>query len=136
MKNNLFSNRKMAATIRIITIFTCSLLWFTPIFAQSNNKATDERLLIKRLTDDHLINEINGFVIEKKKNMLYINGQQQTNEFANKYLASIKQERIRVEVYSFRERLKQHPQSSILQVLLPVSLSSPCVDIKPVKPGC
>ena len=142
MKKNQFSNRKMVATIQVIAISICALLWFTPSFAQSKIdkqskiSLTDEGLLVKRLSEAHLIDEINGFVIEKKQNMLYINGQKQTNEIAAQYLASIIQEQIRVEVYSFRERVRQHPQSSILQVLLPVTLSSPCVDTKPVKPGC
>ena len=157
MKNNPFSYSRIVAAIFMITAITCSVVWLSPAFAQDKkgnpDKATatpstpiqkeplkvndqGENQLIQQLLNDHLIDEIKGFIVERKQNKLYINGQQQTDEIANKYLSPIKQEVIRVEVFSFMERLKRHPESGILELIAPITFSSPCVKYTPKKPGC
>ncbi len=88
------------------------------------------------MVGDHLISEFQGFVVEKKQNKLYINGKQQTNEIAGKYLTGIKQEDISVQVFSFQDRLKMHPATNLIQILAPATFSSPCVDTHPKKSGC
>ena len=157
MKKNPFSYRRMVAAILMITAITCSVVWLAPAFAGNKKGKAEkttatpstpvqkERLkvngqgenqLIQQLLNDRLIDEIKGFIVERKQTKLYINGQQQTDEIANKYLSSIKQEVIRVEVFPFMERLKRHPESGILELIAPVTFSSPCVKYTPKKPGC
>lgn len=161
MKKNPFSYSRMVAAIVIIVSITCSTIWLTPSFATTKkakpvkvavvatekniqetktaseppqDNDTEENKLVKRMIGDGLLNQVKGFVLEKKDNKLYIDGQQQTDEVAQKYLPMVKQETIRVQVFSFTERLKLHPEASFIDVLLPVSFSSPCVEYK--KPGC
>ncbi len=151
MKQNPFSNSRMAATILITAAITCSLIWLTPTLAQTGKgnrgkttapaaavqkMQTEENELIDRLMGDGLINQVRGFIVEKKQNKLYIDGQEQTPKIAGKYLAGITKEEIRVQVYSFSERLQQHPDESFIQILLPVTLESPCVDYKPKRDTC
>lgn len=161
MKKNPFSYSRMVAAIVIIASITCSTIWLTPSFATTKkakpvkvavaatqrktqetktaseppqDNDTEENKLVKRMIGDGLLNQVKGFVLEKKDNKLYIDGQQQPHEIAEKYLPMVKQETIRVQVFSFTERLKLHPDASFIDVLLPVSFSSPCVEYK--KPGC
>lgn len=151
MKKNPLSYSKMLAAILIMTTITCTIAWIAPSFAHAPEPAKpntlpagkgvlespnqDENQLIKLLSDDQLINEVKGFVIEKKKDQLYINGRQQTAAVAARYLSSIKKEALRVEVFPLEERLRRHPQSGFLQIVVPVRFSSPCIDYS-VKPGC
>ena len=156
-KRNQFSYSRMAAAILIITAIAGSIAWLSPSFgdpkkdksaeaaaiapeAPTANAApaneSDESQLIRRLMDDRLIDQVKGFVVEKKKDLLYINGTQVTNEIAGKYLQTIKTEEIRVQVYPFMERLKQHPDANLMQIIAPVSFKSGCVDYQPKKPGC
>ena len=151
MKKNPFSKSILAAAILIVAAIACSFSWLTPTLARTGKdkigKAatpvakvqkmqTEENELIDRLMGDGLINQVRGFIVEKKQNKLYINGQEQSSKIADKYLAGIMKEEIRVQVYSFSERLQQHPDESFIQILLPVSLSSPCVDYKPKRDTC
>ena len=101
----------------------------------ANNNVDEASVLIQKLSKDKLVNEFEGFLVEKKDNKLFINGKQQTDGIADKYLASLKQESIRVEVFPFKERFKQHPNANILQLLTPVLFSSPCIK-KTTKEGC
>ena len=147
MKKNAISRSIKIAS----AIIACSICSFTISFAQvmkekpgkvslqeqvSNANQQETNQFIQRLMDDRLVDEGKGFVVEKKQNKLYLNGQQQTVEISNKYLSTIKQEQIRVVVYSLQERLRMHPEINIMQILAPISFSSPCVDNKPAKPGC
>ena len=86
--------------------------------------------------EDRLIDQVKGFVVEKKKGMLFIDGQPLGAEIAGKYLTTTKKEEIRVQVYPFMERLKQHPDANLLQIIAPVTFKSGCVDYAPKKPGC
>jgi len=99
----------------------------------ANQQETNK--LIQQLMDDRLIDQVKGFVIEKKQNRLYIDGQQQPVEISNKYLAAVKQAIIRVQVFSLQERLRQHPESNLYQIITPITLSSGCVDYTPAKRG-
>jgi bla regulator protein blaR1 len=157
MKNNSFSYSKTVAAILIMTIIICSVVWLTPSFAHAKKdrpveKTTalskpvqkgvfiannqEETQLVKQLIDGHLVDEAKGFVVEKKQNRLYINGQLQTVEIANKYLQTIKGQAIRVEVYPLQERIRRHPEAGFLQIMIPIQSSSSCVDYQPKKPGC
>ena len=104
------------------------------VVVQDND--TEENRLIKRMMADGLVDQVKGFVVEKMHDKLYINGQQQPTEIAEKYLSTLKSENIRVQVYSFTERLKMHPDASFIQILFPVQFSAGCVDYQPKKPGC
>ena len=156
MKKNPFSYSRMIAAILIFAAITCSVAVLTPSFAKTKkdkpkeNAVTpktvqkdipqpgqsEESILINKMIGDGLLDQIKGFTVEKMQNKLYINGHEQTAKIANKYLPMIKQDVMRVQVYSFPERLQQHPDESFIQILLPVSLSSPCVDYKPRKDTC
>lgn len=155
MNKSPFSYSRMLATILILTGITVSAAWLTPSFALPESKSNktgiaapsptpspvspagnqEELLLVKRLSDDRMINEVKGFIIEKKQDKLYINGKQQTDEVADKYLYRIKKEDIRIEVYPMEQRQKLHPDASFLQIIAPVQFSSPCIDYNQ-KPGC
>ena len=156
MKKNPLSYSRMVAAIVIIFAITCSIAWLAPTFAPNNKSnsplvsATDEsgtgmdtvvvseeNQLVHQLENDGLISQINGFLVEKNQNRLFIDGKKLPDNIARKYISKLKQEYIRVEVYSFIERLKMHPDASFMQILLPIMLSSPCVDTHKVKkPGC
>ena len=155
MKKNPFSYSRMVAAILIITTVTCSIAWLTPAFARAKKgtpeKAAappkpvhnalpainqDEVILANRLMADKLIDQVKGFVVEKNGNKLYIDGKPQADEIATKYLAGIKKEVMRVQVFPLLERLKMHPGAGFLQILVPVNLSSGCVDYNAPMPGC
>jgi len=98
---------------------------------------TEETRLVNRLIADGLVDQINGFLLEKEHDKLYINRQQLAEDVAAKYLTTIKKEFIRVQVHSFTDRMKMHPDASFIQLLLPVHFSSGCVESSGnSKPGC
>ena len=157
MKKNPFSYSRMAAAIIIIGAITCATAVLTPSFARykksvpgdvtttkakpevidstsANNKETND--FIGRLVTDHLVDQVNGFTVEKKGSVLIINGQPQSNEVSAKYLSAVKQDAVKVQVFSLQDRIKMHPDAGFLQLLLPMTLSAPCVDYTPKKPGC
>lgn len=152
MKKNPFSYSRMVAAILIISVISCSVVWLTPSFANKKDKPVvtentartkavldenqEEMKLVRMLSDDHLIDESKGFTLERKGDKLYIDYKLQTAQIASKYLPAISKKELRVEVYPFKERVKQHPGASLLQLSAPVILSSPCVDYKPQKEGC
>ena len=161
MKKNSFSYSRMTAAILITSAITCSVIWLSPALAQNpkNAPATkafvsplisqedpmappantdpETNLLIKRLSDDQLISEVKGFTVEKKLDELYVDGKLLPPGVNQKYLSSITQDHIWVQVFPFQERLKQHPDANFLQLMAPVSFSSPCVKTATVKkPGC
>jgi len=100
--------------------------------------ATEEaNQLVQQLIGDKVVDESKGFLVEKKQNLLFINGMQQPDKIANKYLLNIKQTDIRVRVFSFAERLQMHPGAGIMELIMPVMFSAGCVDYTPPKkPGC
>ena len=156
-QNNLSSSRKIGA-IFILIVVACTITCLalnkvngnntqpkvipTTITAPVNNRVmSDEKQetsqLIQRMIDDRLVDENQGFLIEKNQDKLFINGKAQSSEIASKYLSTIKQKDIRVRVYPFGERLMQHPGAGLIQVLAPVNSSSDCVDFGQAdKSGC
>ncbi len=105
--------------------------------AQATDSATaaltDETRLMRSLVDDGVVDQVKGFIVEKNLEKLYINGRLQPTDITEKYLKNITDKYIRIQVHSFSERLQMHPDASLLQLILPVTSSSPCVD---KKPGC
>lgn len=153
MEKSRINYGRMASAIVVVSVFSCSIVWSNPYTAKGKVKAasttteiakvakpaaamTEESQLIQQLESDGLISQIKGFVVEKKRDVLVINGVLQSASTAGKYISTIKKSELRVEVYPFVERLRQHPDAGFMQVLMPVMLSSPCVDTKPKKPGC
>lgn len=152
MKKNPFSYSRMVAAILIITVISCSVVWLTPSFANKKDKSIvteiparnklvpeenqEERKLVRMLSDDHLIDDAKGFTVERKADKLYIDYKLQPEETSSKYLRAISKKKLRVEVYPVKERVKMHPGANLLQISVPVILSSPCVDYKPQKEGC
>ena len=165
MKKRTFSYSRTSAAVLIIAIIACLAAWLPSSVARpKDDKPTkvkqekaaeaqkapdatasqdamdsqsDEGRLVQLLINDGLVNQVKGFVVEKKQSSLFINGEKQADEVAKKYLSTMTQENMRVQVFSFSERLNMHPDASFLQILLPVSLESPCVDVKSKrKPGC
>jgi hypothetical protein len=136
----------------------CVAAWMTPSFARAtgeeergaapsdkamekNNATAAQRetdQLIQRMLRDGIIDETKGFVVEKKHGNLFINGQLQAADLTARYLNSTKQEQIRVQVYPFKDRVRMHPDASLLQLALPATLSSPCINNSsaPKKDGC
>ncbi len=96
----------------------------------------EENILVQRLLDDKLVDQVNGFSVEKQHNKLYINGQLQTEDIADRYLSGIKKEVMRLQVFSLEERMRLHPDASLIQLLLPFTFESPCVSARPAKEGC
>ncbi len=156
MKKNQFNSRKMAAAIVVISAIACSIAWIRPSFSypekdkapqvgtnsepvkhvDSTANISEETQLVRQLESDGRINQITGFVVEKRQNMLFINGRQVPDDIAGKYISGMKKDIVRVQVYSLMKRQMLHPEASFIQLLLPVMLSSPCVDYKQKEPGC
>jgi beta-lactamase regulating signal transducer with metallopeptidase domain len=154
MKKHPFNYSKLVATLFVVVAITCTVIFVSPSFAGNTTEKleetatttktvqppsaddfAEEKQLIWRLSDAKLVDEINGFVVEKRKDELYINGKKQADDIARKYLSDIKKDEIRVQVMSFAERLKMHPEAGIMQNIMPMSFSSPCIQYKP-KEGC
>lgn len=128
--------------IFIVGLMLCCLSTFcaiaqTPSTNNFNNLNQETTLLVQRLKMDKLINEYEGFLVEKRQHKLFINGKEQNQPITAKYLASLKEEFIHVQVFSFEERFKMHPTSNILQLLAPATFESPCIQkSSSKKPGC
>lgn len=95
-----------------------------------------ENVLVQRLLEDRLIDQVKGFLVEKQQNELYINRERLADEIAQKYLRGITKDIMRMQVFSMEERMRMHPEAGFIQVLLPFTFESPCVDKKPAKEGC
>lgn len=144
----------IAATILTISVLACCIAWISPSFGRhgkdkeqkkTNEPVTekkmvtlvsDESLLVHRLEADGLLNEIKGFLVEKRQDALFINGDQLPADVAAKYITGIKKEWVRVQVFPIEERQRLHPDQGFLQLVLPVLLSSPCVDTVTKRDGC
>jgi len=108
----------------------------TPDIQVTNPPISEENTLMYRLMADRLVDQVKGFVVEKKQNQLYINGLLMKDQVASKYLLDLKKELIRIQVFSFDERSRMHPDASFIQLLLPATMSSGCIDTNPKKEGC
>lgn len=156
MKKNAFSYSQMAAAIVITLTIACSVAWLSPSFAlpkhekdlkaatitktqmksDNGNNQQESTQLMLQLLHDRLVDENKGFIVERKQNTLIINGEPQTEAISNRYLNAIKQQTLRIQVFSLQERLRLHPESGILQMVAPVMFTSPCIDNSAAKPGC
>ncbi len=158
MKKNPISYSRVAAAICITTTIVGSLAVqasfaktkkdkpakaTTSVAAPAQQQAfvaptTEEaNQLVQQLIADRMVDESKGFLVEKKQNLLFINGMQQPDKIANKYLQNVKQTDVRVRVFSFAERLQMHPNAGIMELIMPVMFSAGCVDYTPPKkPGC
>jgi beta-lactamase regulating signal transducer with metallopeptidase domain len=99
----------------------------------ANTNVSEENVLVGRLLEARLVDQVKGFVVEKQQGRLYINGMLQKDEIAARYLLNLKKATIRVQVFSMDERMRMHPDASFIQILLPATFSSPCVDTRPAK---
>ncbi len=95
---------------------------------------SEETVLVGRLLEDKLVDQVKGFVVEKRQDGLYINGLLHND--AGKYLNGLKKETMRVQVFSMEQRMRMHPDASFIQILLPATFSSGCIDTRPKKEGC
>jgi len=156
MKKKKMSYRSVLAAGAIVLALASSIAWITPPFsaeeesktttyaagtgtvnaAGAMNATSEEGRLIQQLEGDGLINQVKGFVVEKKRDQLFINGAQMSASVAGKYISTLTKDQIRVEVHPFIERLREHPDAGFMQVLLPVLMESPCVKSKPKNDGC
>jgi len=91
--------------------------------------------LVVRMTNDGLINDMDGYWVQKKDNKLILNGAALPDDVAAKYLEGITQSELNIRVFSFKERQQMHPDANILQLLAPTTFQSGCVQYKP-KEGC
>ncbi|WP_161499298.1 M56 family metallopeptidase [Flavipsychrobacter stenotrophus] len=89
---------------------------------------SETAVLVRRLTNAGLVNEVKGFVLEKIQDKLYIDEKLIADNIAVKYLNGIKQETIKVQVHSFTERQRMHPDANLLQLILPMTFNAGCVD--------
>ena len=103
--------------------------------ADTAAQLSEERLLVQRLEQAGLINQIAGYTVDKNGAKLFINGVERKDANALNSMKALKKENIHIEVFPFLKRLEMHPDASFLQILLPEALSSPCVDYGK-KPGC
>lgn len=92
---------------------------------------TEESILINRLSADNLVSEVNGFAVEKKLNKLFVDGKEIPEASANKYMSGLKKEYMHINISSFKERLRMHPDASLQQLIMPASFNSGCVDYGP-----
>ncbi len=164
MKKNQFSYSRVAAAILIVSAITCSVAWLSPSFAhpekdkanesartttttttattttaktmQGQDRGTQEvNILVQRMTNDGLINDMDGYAVQKKGDKLLLNNNALPDDVAAKYLEGITESELNIRVFSFRERQQMHPDANILQLLAPTTFQSGCVQYKP-KEGC
>src|SRR5690606_10493514 len=94
--------------------------------------ANDENLLVSRLLQDKMVDQVRGFLVERHFKDLYINRQMLPQDVAGKYLQGLSKDIIRVQVFPMEERMRMHPDADFIQLLLPFTFESPCVE-KPSK---
>ncbi len=152
MKNKPFSPGSFVAALLIIAAAAGSVAFLPPAYTYTGKgddnihtstsatttaaPATDEQKLVGRLLQDGLVDQINGFEVITDDGALYINGRHQDDAVAGRYMSDIKKSSMRIKVFPFNERMRMHPKAGFIQLLLPVSFESPCVDTKPKKDGC
>ena len=135
---NLFSRLGLLLIIFVVTVFSCAAIVSAPETDSpaTTAKKTDDQVLVDRLMHDKLVDQVKGFVVEKKSNQLFIDGKDLGADLSRKYLSALKQDHIRVQVFPFTDRLHMHQDASLIQLLFPISTSSECVAKANDKPGC
>jgi hypothetical protein len=157
MKKEQFKIRRAIAITLISAAVAGSVAWVVPTFSapasggpesstitatvpvhdlSSTPEESDELRLIGMLEHDGLVSQVKGFVVEKHKELLFIDGVRVLDDVALKYTSAVQKPEIRVKVFSLMERQRMHPEAGFLQLLLPVMMSSPCLDTKPAGDGC
>jgi len=152
MKNKPFSPGSFVAALLIIAAAAGSVAFLPPAHTFTGKgddnthtstsatttaaPATDEQKLVGRLLQDGLVDQINGFEVITDDGALYINGRHQDDAVAGRYMSGITKSSMRIKVFPFNERMRMHPKAGFIQLLLPVSFESPCIDTKPKKDGC
>lgn len=96
----------------------------------------DENVLVDRLLKDHVIDQVKGFLVERHYRVLYINRQALPDDVSSKYLDGLHKNLIRVQIFPLEERLRMHPDADLIQLLLPYTFESPCVEKPTAKEGC
>lgn len=156
MKKNPFSYSRMIAAILIVSAITCSIAWVAPSFdlfkkekpaeppiSQQHDlvptneekiKRAEETQLINQLIADKLIVSKDGYIVDKRIGLLFINGQQQTGDVAAKYLPMVNQVTFRI-VQDPEGKKQENPTLNFLQ-LLPPQMFPNQVDSSSMKDRC
>lgn len=156
-KKNSFSYSRMVAAVVVIAGIACSIAWLTPtlgakdkgddkpaakpatISRTSAPTVSEQEQLAQRLMADKLVDEAKGFIVERKQQELFVNGQAIPAERAARYMDGLKQQYMRIQVHSFEDRIKMHPDANIMQLVFPETFKSECIDNGPQqgkKDGC
>ena len=138
MKKTPFSYSRFAAALLITMTITASVVWLNPSFAKpkdpaavtTGSKTGDAELLIQRLTADGLIEPGKGYVVTKKLDKLFIDGRQQPDGIAAKYLSGIKRPNVSIQVMPY---MYWQPKSASLK-FLPPAMFPAIADT--LQPGC
>lgn len=93
-------------------------------------------MLLNRLLQDGIVDQVKGFLVERRYNELYINGQLVPEHVAGKYLQDLSENLLRVQVFPMEERMRMHPDADFIQLLLPFTFESPCLAMPSAKEGC
>jgi hypothetical protein len=103
---------------------------------QQTSVVPDENMLLNRLLQDGIVDQVKGFLVERRYNELYINGQLVPEHVAGKYLQDLSENLLRVQVFPMEERMRMHPDADFIQLLLPFTFESPCLAMPSAKEGC
>lgn len=98
--------------------------------------STEENVLVNRLLQDRVVDQVKGFLVERHFKDLYINSQLLPADISSKYLQGLNKDIIRVQVFPMEERMRMHPDADFIQLLLPFTFESPCVQMPGTKEGC
>jgi len=96
----------------------------------------DESVLVNRLLQAGVVDQVKGFLIERHFKELYINRQMLPADVSAQYLQGLSKDIIRVQVFPMEERMRMHPDADFIQLLLPFTFESPCMDNSAKKEGC
>lgn len=96
----------------------------------------EENVLINRLLQDGVVDQVKGFLVERHFKELYVNRQMLPEDVSGKYLQGLSKDIIRVQVFPMEERMRMHPDADFIQLLLPFTFESPCVEKPSPKEGC
>lgn len=96
----------------------------------------DENVLVNRLLQAGVVDQVKGFLVERHFKELYINRQLLPADVSAGYLQGLSKDIIRVQVFPMEERMRMHPEADFIELLLPFTFESPCVDNSSKKEGC
>lgn len=96
----------------------------------------DENVLVNRLLQDKVVDQVKGFLVERHFKDLFINRKLLPHDVSGRYLEGLKKDIIRVQVFPMEERMRMHPDADFIQLLLPFTFESPCVEKPGAAEGC